>query len=126
MGSEFTFYDFVEGTNLIHDWLDTLPIGVKAKFNKWLLHLEGLGPGEWRRPLVDYVCGGLFEIRTSQNHIQYRLLGCHGPGDRRPTLLHGFIKPGKKVLDVDCNTALTRMKLVHADADSYREEHRYD
>jgi len=126
MGSEFTFYDFVERTNLIHGWLNTLPIPVKVKFNKWLLHLEGLGPGEWRRPLVDYVCGGLFEIRTSRNHIQYRLLGCHGPGDRSPTLLHGFTKPGRKVLDVDCNTALMRMELVHADADSYREEHRYD
>jgi phage-related protein len=126
MGSEFTFYDFVERTNLIHDWLDTLPVPVKVKFNKRLLHLEALGPGQWRRPFVDHVREGLFEIRASQNHIQYRLLGCHGPGDRRPTLLHGFIKPGRKVLDTDCTIALARMALVHADADSYREEHRYD
>jgi hypothetical protein len=126
MGSEFTFYDFVERTNLIHDWLHTLPVLVTVKFNKCLLHLEGLGPGEWKRPLVDEVCGGLFEIRTSMNHIQYRLLGCHGPGQRNATLLHGCIKPGRRVLEADCNTALARMALVYTDADSYRAEHRYD
>jgi len=126
MGSEFTFFDFVEGTNLIHDWLGTLPAGVKVKFNNLLLHLEGLGSGQWARPVVDEVCGGLFEIRTSMNHIQYRLLGCHGPGQRNPTLLYGCVKPGRRVLEADCNAALARMALVYTDAASYREEHRYD
>lgn len=54
MGTEFTFYDYIEeGVNLIHAWFEDQPAAIKAKFNKWLLHLEALPPGEWKRPLVD-------------------------------------------------------------------------
>lgn len=129
MGGEFTFYDYVEGTNLVHDWLNTLPVSVKAKFNKWLLHLEAVGLGKWKRRLVDTLtgtCKGLFEIRVSREGIQYRLLGCHGPGDRKPTLLYGCIKPDKKVRRSDCDKALARKERVYANAESYREQHRYD
>lgn len=129
MGSEFTFYDYVEGTNLVHEWLNTLPVSVKAKFNKWLLHLEAVGPGEWKHRLVDTLtgtCKGLFEIRVSEVHIQYRLLGCRGPGNREPTLLYGCIKPGRKVPKSACDRALARKERVYANAESYREQHRYD
>lgn len=129
MGSEFTFYDYVEGTNLVHEWLNTLPVSVRVKLNNRLLHLEAVGPGEWRRSLVDTLtgaCKGLFEVRTSREGIQYRLLGCHGPGRREPTLLYGFIKPGKEVLRAHCHKALARKELVYASVGSHREQHRYD
>lgn len=129
MGSAFTFYDYVEGTNLVHDWLNTLPVSVKVKLNKRLFHLEAVGPGEWRRSFVDTLtgtCKGLFEVRTSKAHIQYRLLGCHGPGDRKPTLLYGCTKTDKKVPKSDCDRALARKERVYANAESYREQHRYD
>lgn len=129
MGAEFTFYDYREGTNLVHDWLNTLPIAVKEKVNRRLLHLEALGPGQWSRPLVETLtgaCSGLFEVRTSRAHIQHRLLGCHGPGDREPTLLYGFIKAGRKVPKADCDKALARKGLVYGSVISYREQHRYD
>ena len=123
MGAEFTFYDYREATNLVHDWLNTLPVPVKAKLNNRLLYLEALGPGQWNRPLVETLtgtCSGLFEVRASRAHIQYRLLGCHGPGDRDPTLLYGFIKTGRRVLKADCDKALARKRLVYASVVSHR------
>jgi hypothetical protein len=129
MGSEFTFYDYVEGTNSVHDWLNTLPVSVKAKLNKWLLHLEAVGPGEWKRPFVDTLtgtCSGLFEVRASKAGMQYRLLGCHGPGRFTPTLLHGCTKTDRKVPKSDCDEALARKERVYANAESYRERHRYN
>jgi len=129
VGAEFTFYDYREGTNLVHDWLNTLPVPVKAKLNNRLLYLEALGPGQWNRPLVETLtgaCSGLFEVRTSRAHIQYRLLGCHGPGDREPTLLYGFIKTVRRVSKAHGDEALARKERVYASAGSHREQHRYD
>jgi hypothetical protein len=130
VGAEFTFYDYKEGdTNLVHDWVDTLPIKVKAKVTKFLLHLEAVAPGQWSRPFVDTLtgaCSGLFEVRVPYKGMQYRLVGCHGPGDREPTLLYGFIKPGRKVPKTDCERALIRKGLVYGDVVSHRERHRYD
>ena len=130
MGAEFTFYDYLEAEgNIIYPWLKAQPSTVRAKLNKWLLHLEGTGPGQWKRPLVDTLtghCPGLFEVRAGESHMQYRILGCRGPGERSPTLLHGFVKADKKVSEGDCDIALARKEVLYRDPDNHREIHRYD
>lgn len=127
MGTEYTFYDYVEeGENLIRTWLAALPKPVKAKITNWLFHLEATPPGKWRRPHVDTLtgdCQGLFEVRAEISGIQYRLLGCHDTGERTPTLLHGFIKPGNKVPQPECDTALDRKEKVRGDIGNRRELH---
>ena len=129
MGTEYIFYDYMEEEeNLIHTWLQAIPAVVKAKFNNWLLHLEGVGPGDWKRPYVDSLtgdCHGLFEIRVQRSRINYRILGCHETGVRTPTLLHGFIKAGAKVPKAECETALARKENVRGDLDGNRELHDY-
>ena len=129
MGSEFTFYDYVDGTNVIRPWLDDLPLAVKVKFEHALLHLEALGPGDWTRPQVDTLtdedCAGLFEIRAKKSRHQYRILGCHGPGDRSPTLLHCFIKPGARVPPAECRVACRRRDQLLRNPSRHREEHVY-
>ena len=128
---EFTFYDYLDeaGTNVIREWRDALPVAVKAKFTNALLHLEGARPGDWKRPLVDTLtegeCQGLFEVRRKLSRIQYRLLGCHGPGQRQPTLLHGFIKPGNRVPEAECREAHRRRNAVEADPQKRRTLHDY-
>jgi hypothetical protein len=126
MGSEFTFYDFVDdsGTNLIHQWLQGIPKGAKQKFNKWLMHLEATPPGEWRRPLVDTVCDGLREIRVSFGQ-QYRILAVHTP-DRKPILLHSFIKSGRRVPKGECDRARVKKDQVEADPAKHTVEHNYE
>lgn len=85
MGTEHTFYDYVDdaGENTIYAWFNTIPKAVKQKLNRWLLHLEGINQGSWSRPLVDTLsvgaCDGLFEIRAKLRRQQYRILGYHGP-----------------------------------------------
>ncbi len=130
MGKEHTFYDYTEeGDNVVHAWLNTLPVKVKQKLNRLLEHLEALPVGSWKRPVVETLtgeCDGLFEIRTSRSGIRYRLLGWHGPVRRRPTLLHGFAKKGAKVPPAECSTALARKELVESDHHTFRQLHRYD
>lgn len=129
MGSEFTFYDFVDdgGRNIVHDWMEQIPPKAKAKFNKWFLHLEGMPHGQWTRPMVDTLdghCAGLFEVRVSLDR-QYRILGAHN--DRQePTLLHGFIKPDDDVPEEDCDRAFVNKALAEAEPEKYRVEHRYE
>ena len=134
MGSEFTFYDYVvDEKNFIEEWLDNeVPEQVRAKFKNWLLHLEATKPGQWQRPLVDTLtddCAGFFEIRAKLAKNQYRILGCHGPGERKPTLLYGFMKPGNKVPQWACNEANLRKERVLSDdqkPDQYRKPHNYE
>lgn len=130
MGSEFTFQDFVDdgGTNVIHDWLPMIPVGAKAKFNKWIPHLEATRPGEWKRPLVDTLdghCAGLFEIRVEWGKQQYRMLGTHN-AEREPVLLHSFIKPDDRVEEGECDRALARKAQVESDAKVHRVRHNYE
>jgi len=119
MGAEFTFYDFLDGNgaNIVHVWLGNIPKGAKAKFNKWLRHLEATPPGLWKRPLVetlDGYCAGLFEVRVSLSTQQFRILGAHR-ADRTPTLLHCFIKPGEDVPHADCDEANSRKAALQND-----------
>lgn len=84
------------GTNPIREWLaDPLqvPKKAKAKIDTILRHLAG--QARWCRPLTsnldDYQ--GLVEIRVLYMNVQYRLLGCWGPGREEFTILY----PAKEV-----------------------------
>ena len=128
MGAEFTFQDFVDdgGKNIVQEWFGQIPNGAKVKFNKWVDHLEGTGPGGWKRPLVETLtdhCAGLFELRAALDGLQYRILGSHS-ADRKPVLLHCFIKPDDKVDEGECDRAFARKAQVEADPDMHRVEHR--
>jgi phage-related protein len=132
MGSEFTSYDYVDAgeRNVVYEWLhsEDVPKAVRAKFTNWLQHLEATPIGQWQRPQVDTLtgyCGGLFEVRVSQSHQQYRILGSHMGADRTPTLMHCFIKPDDKVSEKDCDHALLRKAQVEADPNKHRVEHDY-
>ncbi len=126
MGAEFTFYDYIDKAYSLRAWLKEQPASVRALFTKWLLHLEATKPGLWTRPYVDKSCAGLFEIRVHRGKVHYRILACHGPGERTPTLLHGFIKPDKKIDQAECNRAFARKVMVDARPDTYRAIHGYD
>lgn len=129
MGSEYTFYDYMEGgVNVIQVWLNGIPTGARVKFNTRLIHLEATPPGQWARPFVDTLdghCAGLFEIRVPLSHQQYRIIGSHMGADRTPTLLHCFIKRGDKVPKVECDSAKEIKNKVLANPAMYRVEHNY-
>lgn len=124
MGSEFTFYDYVEdGQNLIHDWIITEAKPVRLKITQFVNHLEGTGKGHWARPMADTLtgyCDGLFEMRPKKGNIQYRILGYHGPNTNKGqvTLLLGFIKSGGQVPKWACDEARRRIGKIGTDPNS--------
>ena len=129
MGAEFTFFDYKDDIGgSLHEWFKAQPAKVRAKFTQRLSYLEATPPGQWTRPYVDTLdeeCAGLFEVRVRVQGVQYRVLGCHGPGQCSPTLLHGFIKPNDEIDPAECGRAHRRKERVDADPDKFRELHRY-
>lgn len=131
MGLFWTFHDYVDekGDNAIHHWLNTEGKDAKAKFNRWIRHLEATAPGGWRRPLFDTLtdeCQGLFEIRVTASGMAYRLLGFHGPGQCEPTLALGLLKNTPKVPPEDCKRALAIRDFVIERPSERRVEHDFN
>jgi len=127
MGSEFTFFDYVDdgGANIIWDWFEGDGRKAKAKFNARLMYLEATPPGQWSRPYVDHLsgsCAGLLEIRAKVD-VQYRLLGFFGPGPREVTLVLGVIKKGSRSLMLACDRALRLKDTAFANPNQHRREH---
>jgi hypothetical protein len=86
MGSEFTFYDYVDadngGANIISNWLNGEGKPVKAHFHSMISRLEVSPPGGsqesvWQPPFVKPLhkpWQGFVEIRKKVGNIQYRLI----------------------------------------------------
>lgn len=121
MGTEFTFFDYIDasGDNVIRAWLQQQGVKVEAKFDNWIKYLEATPRGSWTRPLVDTLsgdCQGLIEIRVGLAKVQYRLLGFHGPNRKEVTLVLGA-KEKERRLDPPsaCQQALLRRDEILAD-----------
>lgn|GEM_PF-1503163 len=99
MGTEFTFFDYVDdrGTNVVTAWFTQQSRSgakVKAKFDTRLLTMEATpaGEGYWLRPQTETLhgdCEGLFEIRALLRNVQLRLLGFHHASGTEVTLVFG-------------------------------------
>lgn len=94
--SEWTFRDYLDkdGGNPIRDWIDVQPKKARAKIDAWILILSGISV--WPPQYVSALkgCKNIFELRIIQNGVQYRPLGCYGPGTREFTLLLGVVEKG--------------------------------
>jgi hypothetical protein len=122
----WTFYDFLDGggTNLIRDWLDTLPDKACAKINTRILFMQAMPV--WPEQYISALKGWpeLIELRVVSTGNQYRPLGFYGPQRRQFTIVYGAIEKGKlprRVLEA----ADERRKIVIADTSRIRE-HEFD
>jgi len=112
MGQTWCFLDYVDddGENQIKPWLDSLPKAAKVKINAVLRRLEVrelLGEPEMKQ--LKGACDGLLEVRVRDSRVQYRPLGCYGPGNHEVTLLIGAVEKGNKFEPrTACAIALTR------------------
>lgn len=76
-----------DGTVPVLDWLNELPPKARAKCRAWLERLRDSGH-ELRRPIVDYLRDGIYELRVGYGGVNYRVLyffhereivvACHG------------------------------------------------
>lgn len=136
--TEVVFYRDDDGSVPVLDWLGGLPPKARLKCLVRIERLRELG-NDLRRPEADFLRDGVYELRVSLNHVQYRILysfhtrtdadraegpktGKRGSVKKRPpvesqpavrrtvaVLAHGLIKEDK-VPGEEIDRALGRMR----------------
>jgi hypothetical protein len=133
MGSEFTFYDYIDadgdGANVINDWLNGDGKQAKAYFNRMIGYLEGSPPAGsqdsvWRDPYTWPLHGeweDFTEIRKKVKGVQYRLIG-KVEGRNVLLITWGFHK-GSWETDITPQTGKERAVQMKNNPGKYRREH---
>ena len=98
--------------NEILEWTRAQPKKAQAKIDAIVLSLQGfpVWPAQYVSALKG--CPDILELRIKSGGVQYRPLGCYGPGAREFTLLVGTIEKGGAIPKGDCDKAVTRRKRV--------------
>ena len=92
-----------EGSSPFLQWLDLQPPKVQDKCIVFIERLEEYGY-ELRRPQVDYLKDGIYELRVIRHGINYRILYFFNKS--QAIISHGFVKKTKKVPENEINTAI--------------------
>ncbi|MFH0765785.1 MAG: type II toxin-antitoxin system RelE/ParE family toxin, partial [Calditrichota bacterium] len=86
------FYRTPSGDTPAYDWLKSLPPQAESKARARLKMLAEYGD-KLRRPYVDYLRNGIYELRWECLHVQYRFLYFF-TGTRIIIVSHGLKKRG--------------------------------
>lgn len=103
---EVLFYETVEGRCPTQDFLEALPLKVRAKITKWVDLLKREGP-DLPRPYADVVRGKIRELRVSFDGLHHRLL--YFFYGKRIIVTHGFVKKTVAVPEEELVLAQRRM-----------------
>ncbi len=87
---ELVLFQEDDGSIPVRDWLDELPRKAQAKCVAAMTRLELLGH-ELRRPEVDYLRDGIYELRVGLGGVNYRLLYFFH-GRTAVVVSHGLVK----------------------------------
>lgn len=116
--NEWAFRDFLDGRglNVIRVWVGSLPPAAQAKIDTiiMLLQVQKIWPPQYVSALRGYA--GIYELRAGSSGVQYRPLGCYGPGRKEFTILIGTVEKGGKLPKDDCKTAVERKKIILRDS----------
>ncbi len=82
------FYKSGSGNESVREWLWTLPVEARKAIGTDIKDVQEGWPATM--PLVRGLSGGLYEVRTKVDQIQYRVLFCIS--ESALLLLHGFVK----------------------------------
>ena len=97
------FFRTSAGDSPTEDFLESLPLRVKAKAGAWINLLQEKGPN-LLRPYADVLEGPIRELRISFARLEIRLLYfIHG---KSIVLTHGFMKKTEKVSQGEIDRAL--------------------
>lgn len=88
---EVRFFVSESGVEPVREWLRALSKAAKTEIGADIQRVQWRWPVSM--PLVDGLGGGLYEVRTKFENVQYRVLFCIK--DSTMVLLHGFIKKGR-------------------------------
>ncbi len=94
----WTFKVFISanGNNEIKEWRDNSPIKFQARIDGTVRHLET--QIDMQSSYFKHYKDKIYELRITHNNIQYRPLGCFGPGQNEFTLLIPAIEKGDKLI----------------------------
>jgi hypothetical protein len=103
-----------EDTVPMVDWLRKISQKDKKAVEKCFAQIELLKMYgyELHRPYADFLRDGIYELRVSFRHVQYRMLYFFN-GQNIVILTHGLMKEDK-VSDVEINRAIERKKKFEA------------
>ena len=85
------FFRNEQGNEPVRDWLKALAVEAKKEIGADIERVQWQWPVS--KPLVDGLGGGLYEVRTKVDRMQYRVLFCVAEGSM--VLLHGFVKKAR-------------------------------
>jgi hypothetical protein len=136
MGSEFTFYDYIDadasGVNIIKNWLNGRGKDAKAYFNVLIGQLEaspphGVTDSVWKYPYTEPMANdwyGFIAFRK-RGGVQYRILGQMRNRDVF-LVAYGIHKMQHYDTDVTPKTASNRVTQMINNPAKYRREHEYN
>lgn len=114
------FYQSATGRLVTQEWYDGLNDQAQAAFDTILEFLTQREHHEWGRPEYAPLTGkhsGLGELRFDAGKLEYRPIGCFGPGRSVFTVLIGATKKGRQYDPRSAlDTALERREVVLKDA----------
>lgn len=117
------FLDYLNarGDNEIRNWVCSLPPHAQAKIDYLLIVLSAwkIWPPQYVSALKGYK--DIREFRIVAFGVQYRPIGCYGPGEREYTLLVGAIEKGGKLPTGTCEIAVERRKIILQDRKRVRD-----
>jgi len=116
--SKWTIKTFVtkRDIDIIQEWIDGLPQKAQVAIDVRIRFLA-LG-NSWHRPYAHKLTGydGIWEVRVKSERVQYRPLGCCGPGDEVFSLLIGAKEINNRFDPKDApEIAEKRKKLIYQD-----------
>ncbi|MBE9205348.1 type II toxin-antitoxin system RelE/ParE family toxin [Nostoc sp. LEGE 06077] len=106
------FYQEDKGEVPVLDWLTKLLHEDRKGYANCAARIKQLAASgyELRRPAVDYLRDGIYELRAKHIHVQYRILYFFH-GQNVAILAHAIIKEGTAVPPIDIERAIAR-KLI--------------
>jgi phage-related protein len=110
--TKVVYYVEDDGTVPVVEWLTGLPRKARAKCQAYLARLQAEGH-ELRRPIADYLRDGIYELRPSQQGVQYRILYFF-QGSEAVVISHGLAKK-QEVPAAEIQRAARRMHRFQSD-----------
>ena len=116
------FFREADGRAPVVDWLREL---MKTNEKAWAhcrarIELLGQFGHELRRPAVDYLRDGIYELRAKQGHVQYRIL--YFFHERKVAILAHSLTKKDTIPPVEIERAIKRKKLFESNPRNHTYE----
>lgn len=108
---QIKYYCDAGGSAPVNDWLEKLKREDRIGFARCVAKIRVLAEMglDARRPTVEYLRDGIFELRAKHVHIHYRILFFY-QNDEVVILAHNLVKKSNKVPESDISVAVERKR----------------